>query len=490
MSDFDATSTIRICGYQFGANSRTVCGFSSSPLSPVLISPPFLPTPSTNSNALDPMMDAVDAFTTNTGIYPIALDRRWHCGLHLIPQYQTSEIRAIADGEVVAYRVTQKAISDGQKDDVSGAESLNSNQGFVLLKHMTETGDGRSITFYSLYMHLLDLNNITGLMGNVPPVGSSPHVMPEWLRMPTDGAVSGAGKKVYRKDVLGYPGKCNGRLHLHIEIFMLPSDFEDYFGTTQLGNTQLSTPTGNDYWGHSYYVIPPGQAFLRQPPGTNAQNKLNDIVFAPLQSGQNEDTLHVETYFHKGDKYTHAWAVDTEGTRTQLTADEPAPEKDYEYDLYKRATKLYPACPSDGYELLRFGRILSSPTTLPAGPSRATWMRMTFATGQEGYLDINNDAVAKLSDADFPVFKRWQKITEGNTPFSDDGLCDIDVLKRMLGDANMPPEPDDVDAFWQKMNVRSDAMNRYLSSPSNEHVREQLRGFVCEAHTEWVADKL
>ncbi|WP_350030132.1 hypothetical protein [Caballeronia sp. GAWG1-1] len=67
----------------------------------------------------DPMMDVVDKFElTYSGVFPIASDRRWHCGMHLVPDCglgQKEPVRAIADGEVMAYRVAQNAVSDGQK---------------------------------------------------------------------------------------------------------------------------------------------------------------------------------------------------------------------------------------------------------------------------------------------------------------------------------------------------------------------------------------
>jgi hypothetical protein len=98
-----------------------------------------------------------------------------------------------------------------------------------------------------------------------------------------------------------------------------------------------------------------------------------------------------------------------------LLTEHPVREADYEYDLYKRATALYPACPSDGYELLRFGRILASQPTLTgqsagspppvtgslAGNPHpvsvfgqcATWVQVTYASGQRGYIDISDAAI-------------------------------------------------------------------------------------------------
>jgi predicted chitinase len=442
----------------------------------MIISPPFLPVAgatSTNLALSDPMMSIVENFELAHGVYPIAFDRRWHTGVHLCPVTQNEKVRAIADGEVVAYRVCQHAIdSDAQ---------LDSNAGFVLLKHTSETGEGRTLTFYSLYMHLLELSAYNS-------VGVNANELPEFLRMPSPGgslnpsaappAQSGSGKKVSRKDILGLPGRCHGQRHVHFEIFMLPNDFDHYFGATQLGNTQLHTSAGTDYWGHSYYVIPERQTFVAQPPGT-VDGKFHGIDFDALQGGLNEQPLHIETYFHRGNKYTSVWSVAQDGSRTPLVIAKAEPE--YEYKLYERATKLYPACPSDGYELLRFGRILSGSSTLPVGAARATWIRAAFAAGQEGYIDLNNEKIVKLSDADFPFVAGWKKVDEGNGPFAGDGLCDIDQLKAILGTAKehqTQQEQGEHDEYQKE-----EALVRYVRDTTG--VRDLLKGFVCQAPSEW-----
>ncbi|MDE1011642.1 MAG: M23 family metallopeptidase, partial [Paraburkholderia fungorum] len=454
----------------------------------MIISPPFLPTAGTtssNGDVIDVMMDAVDQFELAHGVYPIAFDRRWHTGVHLMPSTQNERVRAIADGEVLAYRVCQTAI-DG------GGGVPDSNPGFVLLKHSTETGEGRPITFYSLYMHLLELDGYSGL-------GVDASTLPEFLRTATaPEGQAGSGKKVYRKDVLGLPGRCHGQRHIHFEIFMLPSDFNTYFGSTSLDNKHPATPISKDYWGHSYYVIPADQTYLSKPTGTDASNKLKNVEFTPLQGGTNAGySLFVESYFHAGSKYTNTWRVDQDDTRTLLTP-QPVKEAGYEYDLYARATNLYPDCPSDGYELLRFGRILTEHPTLQDGaistpegiaPGLAgnphpmeqanpctTWMRVTFAQGQEGYIDVNGSRVVQLSDADFPFFMGWTKISEGNTPYSDDGMCDVEELKKIVGDI-APKSPD------AKEYEDEDSLSDWIKG--NDVIREKLRGFICEAPTEW-----
>ena len=438
----------------------------------MLISPPFLPAAGLampSGPRTDPMMDEVDKFECSHGMYPIAFDRRWHCGVHLAPD-MARHVHAIADGEVVAYRVCQRAIDDD-----------GSHAGFVLLRHSTETGEGRTLTFYSLYMHLLPLSEYQ-------QCGIDAQRMPACLRLPTGEpapgqrvapAVPGDGKKVWRKDLLGGQGMFQGLPHLHFEIFMTQADFAAYFGATQPGHVAPATPDGTDWWGHAYFVIPAGTRFLSLPPGTGADNRLRGIEYEPGQAGRNASPLHVETYFSKGAKYTSVWSVAEDGTRTPLTA-EPVCEAGYEYDLYKRATALYPACPGDGYELLRFGRILSTPQTLPA-EARRTWMKVGWAAGQQGYVDIDDPAIAKLSDADFPFFTGWRKISEGNTPFDSDGMCDIDVLKRMLNDAGEHQSLAELRLMG--LHEKENLLSRYVRM--TEGVREKLRGFVCLAPSEW-----
>ncbi|WP_350029861.1 hypothetical protein [Caballeronia sp. GAFFF3] len=80
----------------------------------MIISPPFLPAAgltaadnAANLPRLDPMMDLVDTFELAHGTYPIAFDRRWHCGVHLMPTMQNEKVRAIADGDVVACRISR-----------------------------------------------------------------------------------------------------------------------------------------------------------------------------------------------------------------------------------------------------------------------------------------------------------------------------------------------------------------------------------------------
>jgi hypothetical protein len=471
----------------------------------MIISPPFLPESgqtSSDASQPDPMMDVVDRFEIgHHGVYPVTFDRRFHCGIHLSPGTEgaghAEPVRAIADGEVVAYRVCRNAISDGETD-AHGQPVLNSNAGFVLLRHRTDTGDGRTITYYSLYMHLLDMTEQEHMapQPNNPPETGSANEMPRWLLDTAggkDGVVQPGGtKKVYRKDMLGYIGQHQGVSHLHFEIFMTDADFTAWFDQAghevQIGEQNPVQPRSGDYWGHSYFVIAGPQTFAAQPAN------MDERWFPRLPGGDLDahDTLYVEAWFSRGRRYTRAWIDRGNSGSMMLLTPEPVADpydngtRQYEYDLYDRAMALYPACPSDGYEMLRFGRILSANPTL-SGAACATWVAVPFdESGKQGYVNIAPDAIRKLSDADFPFFTGWQKVDENNTPFNHDGLCGYDELCRLTG-------VEDPQVNWgiaQPLEFdRNNADSRNLQLAgyirSAEGVKEKLRGLVCKARSEW-----
>jgi len=457
----------------------------------MIISPPFLPQSGpTSSDAADddPMMTAVNAFEPGYhGVFPVTFDRRWHCGIHLVPDTDSEPVRAIADGEVVAYRVCEKPISDGHIDDSTGQEALNTNTGFVLLRHVTDTGDGRTITFHSLYMNLLDLTAQCALATSQPansPQNTSPTALAAWLLQAGDSVKPGNGKKVYRKDILGHWGQSQGLRHLHFEIFMTEEDFTGWFEQSghkvQLGEKSPVQPTSKDWWGRAYYVIP-ATAEIKDRPGTPH----DDPWFSKLSAGKlpkDSSKLYVEAYFSKGQRYTRAWLDESGDDNCVLLTPQPVKDRfaDYEYKLYERSMALYPDCPSDGYELLRFGRILSDNPTLSSLNS-ATWVAVPFdANGTLGYVDISKTSIVKLSDADFPFFTGWQKIDSGNAPLNADGLFSYRQLRQLVGDATATAyevSPDD-----PKFSL-DDQLTYYVQG--NDSVRNDLTGFVCHTKSEW-----
>lgn len=144
---------------------------------------------------------------------------------------------------------------------------------------------------------------------------------------------------------------------------MTEADFTAWFDQVghkvALGDAQPNTPASKDYWGHTYFVIPKGSTFMSTPPGQGnlkTKGRTPKLLFPALNAGALDanSTLYVETYFSRGERFMRAWIDKGDRKLVSLTP-EPVQDKfaEYEYDLYERATTLYEACPSEGYELLR-----------------------------------------------------------------------------------------------------------------------------------------
>lgn len=86
----------------------------------------------------------------NYGFYPLSKNNFWHGGIHL---YSDKPIRAVADGSLVAYRLSSDYIKVQNKD-----KTVELSNCFILLKHTYETPNKKPIVFYSLYMHLRPWN--------------------------------------------------------------------------------------------------------------------------------------------------------------------------------------------------------------------------------------------------------------------------------------------------------------------------------------------
>ena len=99
------------------------------------------------------------------GWFPIGTNRFWHGGVHLV--VPTSEpVRAIADGEIIAWRLNKtlpEYTPPGKK------KGYPYSTGFVLIRHTFENNliqggvSTRQWKYYSLYMHLLHQPELTKL---------------------------------------------------------------------------------------------------------------------------------------------------------------------------------------------------------------------------------------------------------------------------------------------------------------------------------------
>ncbi|WP_249191232.1 glycoside hydrolase family 108 protein [Burkholderia vietnamiensis] len=160
--------------------------------------PPYTPlnwafpfTPAGKEDASDPMTYMKALAVAEDGSYPLGANGMWHGGIHFDQNTsaqlkQGDGIRAIADGEVVAYRLDSKYPEQDYQD---GRHALYST-GFVLVRHRLQlppppppkpapatNSDGEpvpasnstpaqnkpapdeTLTLFSLYMHTMDWNS-------------------------------------------------------------------------------------------------------------------------------------------------------------------------------------------------------------------------------------------------------------------------------------------------------------------------------------------
>lgn len=141
---------------------------------------PFKP----KAGKLDPIQHLTAMAQASGGYYPVGANGQWHGGVHFDGEteavFDQSQVCCIADGEVIAYRIDTRH-PESQYFTSTGA-SFNAvfSRSFVLVKHHLEapakpTAAGTapepppSLTFFSLYMHLLNWEGYTGTNAPNPP---------------------------------------------------------------------------------------------------------------------------------------------------------------------------------------------------------------------------------------------------------------------------------------------------------------------------------
>lgn len=129
---------------------------------------------------LDPLKALTAMSKAGSGFYPIGKNGQWHGGIHFDANtahvFDQSSVRCIADGEVIAYRIDSSYPLSGYVDERNRPRNAPFSTGFVLVKHRLEAPalpaseePPPSLTFYSLYMHLLDWSGYSKPGAPTPP---------------------------------------------------------------------------------------------------------------------------------------------------------------------------------------------------------------------------------------------------------------------------------------------------------------------------------
>jgi hypothetical protein len=414
----------------------------------MLISYPVLPARQANESEdaylerlmaahIDPNEGQYPVSTLNTSHGPM---HRWHGGTHIVGNGEP--IRAIADGLVVAFRFAQVP------ENYEGLGRYDTS--FVLIRHTTETGEHTNVEFYSLYMHLASRSVL---------LPDRYQQLSPWLKQatPGPGVQRPSNLRVWRKDVLGFAGTLYDREACHIEVFAtdaaLGRFWRDSTATTQGAGSA-------DFFGDAHFVIPANQAFAVRHPraAVTGAHRIdlpgnNDFALPEGTAGQNTETLHVSVRLEQGRRIATTFVAKPDGSYSQLG--DPVRQDNYEYELYRLATAMYPDCPSAGFEWLRFGRVLGSDTTTRV----ENWQLVRYSATAMGFVDLAPNAIAKLSDADFVRWQGWEKRDEGQTANAGDGICD-------------------------------DQRTIELCQGGDDAARAKVRHLVCRAPSEWDASDL
>ncbi|MFT0736912.1 M23 family metallopeptidase [Ralstonia wenshanensis] len=392
----------------------------------MLISYPILETPQANDTEETVLARMLARATSPAGQYPantIGQYKVWHGGLHLEATNATP-IRAIADGMIVAYRQAQASEQyQNQPYDTS----------FVLIKHETETGENTPVVFYSLYMHLASRDALTAdQISSLPQLfQQAAAIGPDAKSPPVSNATQRKQARVYRKDILGYPGLQYGQTdrRVHFEMFTTEEHLRRFWKDSTTVTNQTASA---DFYGDAHFIIPAGKSFTDRHPRASQPHR---IVFDPHhdfpldlgQAGTVLDQLFVTVRLDKGRRIATTYAMKN-GVCEQVGS--PIEQANYEYELFRLASALYQDCPSAGFEWLRFGRILSGETTT----TNENWQLVRYTDTDAGYIDLAEPDIVKLSDADFPYWKGWEKFQEGQLASPTDAFVDDPHALAMIND--------------------------------------------------------
>lgn len=404
----------------------------------MLISPPFLPTPISEESDEAFVNRAMQGGALGDGGFPLSFDLNWHGGIHLTAPQEGAiclPVRAIADGTLVYCRQPTDEVSAPADHGLRYRDEWTDN-GCIVLKHETEIGEGAgaSVVFYSIYLHL---SKIT-------------------LPAPTKGA------KIYRKDELGEAGRIYGQNHrIHFEIIADQSQIENLVGRRErLLDHQSSNGRTDSCWGDIYFFIPPEVLIYEAAPSDRLQSDNRAPVAYRCPSMPTGMAPVVEDGFTQSERQAeptpliqgYEWALAQQLqqgifvrmsyergqctlTSFLISGEEIAAhreETDYEYNLYKTATKLYPQRPSAGYELLRFGRVLGPDALQPMDAAHWRQIALPACAGESsgrGWVNLNATTVTKFSDADFPHWQGWQLIDDDT---DSDSHCQSPFIRSLL----------------------------------------------------------
>lgn len=375
----------------------------------MIISPPFVRP--RNAGESDPSWVSRMIPVDINKDFPLNRHASWHGGVHVLHTDRTEEgydrtefVRAIADGVVVSCRAPS---STDRRDAFPLNYNGRTDDGYVLLKHETDIGENCSVVYYSLYMH---------------------------LRERLDAAIRD-GTRVWRKDRIGQSGTVDNVNAFHFEVFC---DNENMLKLTGRTTPELDiTHNGrtDTLYGDIHFYLPSGTRFYAPVPDAASADtdRLNPVYTST-------EPLFVSMTFEKGDctmltrrqNTTTAACFDPVGgplvnaDANPLDSSQNTAGK-YEYNLYRTARRLYPHNPSAGFELLRFGRVISTEHETLTPADAPLWRTISFPGGT-GMVNLASSDIKKFSDADFPHWTGWRMVDDDT---DNNSQCNSPLIARL-----------------------------------------------------------
>ncbi|MEO8646151.1 peptidoglycan DD-metalloendopeptidase family protein [Pseudomonas sp.] len=227
---------------------------------------------------VDEIFTAIQA--ENSGHYLLGNHKFWHGGIHIsnlsAPQCISDEpVRCMADGVVVAYRLNKDYL-ESTFEGGGGAEVLKYSSSFCLVRHdyksppntQVTPNTSNTLTFYSLYMHLLPFNRYPLEPGDGTKARSKPGYWQGKVRAKvigsgltlrnapaslTHGANAGTKKGssmvLCTNSIIEFDSakvlnlKLNGKLLRMAECIFIPSS-----SNPPTGLKNLNTPVPSSFW--------------------------------------------------------------------------------------------------------------------------------------------------------------------------------------------------------------------------------------------------
>ena len=461
----------------------------------MLISPPFIPQPLAGEHDDAYINRAMQGGVPGDGAFPLSFDLNWHGGIHLTAPTDGTNylpVRAIADATLAYFRQPTEEPSAPADHGLRYGGKWTDN-GCIVLRHETEIGEGASskVVFYSIYMHL---SKIT--IPNLEP-----------------------GMAIYRKDALGEAGRIYGEENrIHFEIIADQSQIAHLVGRDETAlNHQAGNGRVDSCWGDMYFFIPPEVLVYEAPPANRSQAENGSPVIyrcPAMPTGAEPTSLvhgyewavanHLQEGIFVRMRYERGQCTLTSFLISGAEIGVHQENRDYEYNLYSTATELYSQCPSAGYELLRFGRVLGPDPLRPT--DAAHWRQIALPTRageptRTGWVNLNSSTVTKFSDADFPHWQGWKLIDDDA---DSDSHCQSPTIRSLLHLDDGTLVSDEVDAVTIALSPTYASLSeedklklseRYKSESDRNGmalkslaVQNQIKRLICKFPSEWCKD--